>query len=184
MKQKLLLVAFILFGLGVVMTSCKKDDSERAKKTLPDASSNASLSGGTIGQLVLGAEGNDGYTSDGTSLLSNGWSYYNGETGGVNHTFALQKLNSASALAIVARWAYNGFHEFELHPGWQGATEKGLHMGDSVYKFQAAYGTTNFHPEGAYIDRFDLIIPGASATAVLDFTSATGGLIQVVVTKN
>ena len=187
MKQKTLLLAALVFlGVCVIMTSCKKDDppAQPTAKDCPDVTSNASLTAGTIGLWVIGHEGDNGKSNYGNSLTDCGWTTYGTETGGVNNTYALQKLNASNVLSEVMRWEYSTFWEFELHTGWQGATEKGLHMGDSVYKFQAAYGTTNFHPQGAYIDRYELVVPGAETRAILDFTSATGALTQVVVTKN
>ena len=143
--KKLLLVAFILLGIGVGMIACKKETTPPVitkptpptptPKDCPTDSSNISLPDHTIGAWKIGAEGGDGTSVDGTLLTNHGWIIYNGEIGGVDHTYAV----TDSSGAIIMRWRWGGFDEFIVGIGWHGQTEKGVKMGDLLSFVQTKY---------------------------------------------
>lgn len=182
MKTQKVLLVLIFLGLCMVMNSCKKKEepAPTPTKACPTEATNVSLIAGSIGEWTIGHEGKDGYSSDGTNLVSTcSWTVYNGEGGGVGHTYALQ-VNSAGS--IVQRWANNTFVAYELRAGWTGATEKGLHMGDSVYKFRAQYDTINFHKIPPYTNVYELKVPTGNPSVTMHFASEAGKLEQIVVT--
>ncbi|MEI7563657.1 MAG: hypothetical protein WCJ39_08775 [bacterium] len=160
--------------------SCTKENdntSVPAQKACPTTSSNVSLTAGTIGQWTVGHEGNDGYSSDGVNLQSScGWTINGTESGGYGNTYAV-KVNSAAS--EVMRWAGNKFVGYELRAGWTGATEKGFHIGDSVYKFRAVYDTINFYKLAPYTNVYALKVPTGNPAVSIYFASEFGALEEI-----
>lgn len=172
MKTKHLLVFLLLLGF---FSACKKDKEETPPKTTcPEITTNLDIPQGALGDWKLLFEGNDGMSKDGISLrYSCSW-FINGlEDGGVGNTFALRNADTS----LVMRWANNRLSEFELLPGWQGVTEKGIALGDSLGKVQAAYPALQVI--SPYTDRYGFTTGNIEVT--MEFDVVTWKLLDIYV---
>ena len=86
-----------------------------------------------------GFDGDIGIPTGGASPINLrttcGWHYYLNETGGTGHVYGVYGLDTAA----LFRWANGNLHEIILSHNWQGITERGTKMGDSLSQIQAFY---------------------------------------------
>ncbi len=64
-----------------------------------------------------------------------GWQYYLNETGGVGNVYGVYAFDTA----VIFRWANGSLHQIIVSHKWQGKTERGTMMGDSLSQIQSLY---------------------------------------------
>lgn len=83
--------------------------------------------------------GNGGDDSAGNSLVTYcGWAIYNGHHGGYGDTLEVSAFGEYGT-GVVLTWAYNDFRSIYLQVGWEGKTDRGIGIGDSLEAFVTAY---------------------------------------------
>ncbi len=68
-------------------------------------------------------------------MESRGFAIYEGHAGGYGDT--LEWVGCEGGVRLV--WAYNGLRDIYLSEGWQGSTDKGIEIGDSLDDVRSAY---------------------------------------------
>ena len=119
--------------------------------------------------FVFGEVGND---ATARKLVSQcGWTVQGGHNGGVGDTL---QVTSGGAEGVVFVWAFNSFHAFKLAKGWEGSTERGVRIGDSVAALLAAYPNFKRVSAGSYLLSEDNVeveahfdAPGALVTLIV-----------------
>jgi len=117
---------------------------------------------------VSGFDGNIGIPTGGATAINIrtdcGWQYYGNETGGTGHTYGVYAWDTA----VIFRWAYGKLHQIILSSKWQGTTERGTKMGDSLQQIQALYPAMYNIPP--YDDLYGLTV--ANILVQMKFNSA------------
>lgn len=123
--------ACVLLTIVPILLGCVKDD-ETFEFHCPRC--DAQVTWNAYGDFVFAEVGND---ATARQLVSQcGWTVQGGHNGGVGDTL---QVTSCGAQGVVFVWAFNSFHAFKLAKGWEGSTEKGIRIGDSVAALLAAY---------------------------------------------
>ncbi len=73
---------------------------------------------------------------------------YDHHYGGYGDTLEMRSINNGTHLL----WSYNQLGHIFLGPEWEGITDKGIKMGDSLSKFISRYPNTTECPEGSSYD--------------------------------
>jgi len=118
----------LLAVLFLLIIGCGKDNDFNC----PSCDEN--ITWNSYGDFEFEESGDD---STGWKLESKcGWSVYNGHQGGYGDTL---ELSSCGNNGVIFVWAYQTFHAFRVSEGWNGKTDKGIGIGDSLNVFLANY---------------------------------------------
>jgi hypothetical protein len=64
-----------------------------------------------------------------------GWHVQGGHNGGIGNTLQVASCGNEGVIFV---WAFNDFHAFRVAAGWEGQTEQGTRIGDTLETFLVA----------------------------------------------